>query len=85
MMLYYVNSPNYDVDRIRLKYIEPGHSVTASDAAHVQIEKQIRRTGKLFDFIDIVEAVTAAKCEPIPTAHHDFMDWRSGVCQKALK
>ena len=74
MMLYIINNPSYNMDRIRLKYLEPAHSFMASDTAHDRIKKQMRRTGKLFDFRDIVEAVTAAKCKPVPMTHNDFMD-----------
>ncbi|KAK3737119.1 hypothetical protein RRG08_016425 [Elysia crispata] len=82
MILCIVNSPSYEFNHIRLKYFEPGHSF---DAAHGPIETQIIGTGKLFDFRDIVEAVTAAKCEPDQMTHIDFMDWKSKVSQYALK
>ena len=84
-MIHIVNSPNCDVDHIRLKYFESDHSFMASDAARGHIEKQMRRTGKVFDFRDIMEAMTAAKCEPVQMTHNDFMDWKSGVSQYMLK
>ncbi|KAK3803284.1 hypothetical protein RRG08_021482 [Elysia crispata] len=39
----------------------------------------------LRDVKDIVEAVTAAKCEPVQMTHNDFMEWKSGVSQHTLK
>ncbi|KAK3784829.1 hypothetical protein RRG08_056788 [Elysia crispata] len=75
-MLYIANSLNYDVDRKHYKYFEPGHSFMTLDAAHCRIEKQMRRTGKLFDFRDIVEGVTAAKCEPVRMTQNEFVNWK---------
>ena len=85
MILYIVNSPSYEVNHVRLKYFEPGHTFMAFGAAYGPIETQIIRTGKLFEFRDIVEAVTAEKYEPVQMTHIDFMDWKSKVSQYALK
>ena len=85
MMLFIVNSPNYDVEEIHLKYFEPGHTFMASDAAHGRIEKQMRKTRKIYDFRDFVETIKQAKCEPLEMGFTDFIDWNSGVSQYALK
>ncbi|RUS68512.1 hypothetical protein EGW08_023726 [Elysia chlorotica] len=85
MLLYLVNNPKYEVEKIQLKYFEPGHSFMASDAAHGRIEKQMRNMGKLYDFRDFVEATKGAKCEPLQMVFSDFSNWTAGVSQYALK
>ena len=61
MMFFIVSSSNYDVEEIHLQYFEPGLTFTASNAAYGRIEKQVRKTRKVYDFRDFVQA----KCNKV--------------------
>ena len=61
MMLFIVSNPNDDVEKIHLKYFEPGLTFTASDLQHGHIEKQMRKTRKAYDFRDIVHTIKCNK------------------------
>lgn len=57
MLVHLVNSDVINTDEIILYYFEPGHTFMSSDQVHSQVEKEMRKKGKLYDFTDFQECV----------------------------
>ena len=84
MLLYIVNSNDYEVEEIELKYFVSGHSFMSADSAHGRIEQQMREQKKVYDFRDFTQCVKQAKCDVIEMKLNDFRDWQSGTSQYQL-
>lgn len=86
MLTTLVNSNNLlSAETIRIKFFEPGHTFMAADSSHAQIERQMRKMGKLYDFDDFVQCVKASNCVTLEMAHLDFKGWQSGLSYHRIK
>lgn len=52
-----VNSNIISAKTITLKYFEPGHSFMSADSFHHQVERSLKKKGKVYDFSDFVHSV----------------------------
>lgn len=55
--LYFVNSSETAVEKITIKYFQPGHTFMSADAFHHQVEQFLRRNKKVYDFYDFMNVV----------------------------
>ncbi|KAK9686148.1 hypothetical protein QE152_g37411 [Popillia japonica] len=58
--IYVVNSEELALKSLTLKYFEPGHTFMAADSFHHQVERSLKKMGKIYDFEDFTEAVKHA-------------------------
>lgn len=55
-----VNDTILNAESITLKYFEPGHTFMSADHFHHQVEKSMKKKGKVYDFDDFVDVVKKA-------------------------
>ena len=73
-LCWLVNREDVQVDRITIKYLEPGHTFMSADSFHHKVELAIKRSKKLDDFQDFVQADQKVGT-PLVMQPTDFMDW----------
>ena len=71
-----INSKS-NLEQLTLRYFEKGHTFMSADSFHHQIEENIRRKKKLYDFNDYVECVEKGGMA-IEMKSEDFLDISSG-------
>ena len=62
-LCYVVNSQSFKCETITLKYFEAGHTFTVADAFHKEMEDEMKRQKKLYDFEDFVKIVNSRGTE----------------------
>lgn len=79
LMVYVVNSEDFSIYSVTLKYLEKGHTYMSADAHHHLISREIQKRKVIADFDQFVHVVRAAKVNPIVMSHNDFRDWPKGT------
>lgn len=61
-ILLLVNSVNVNIQKVSLKYFEPGHTYMSADSFHAAVERSIKRCpeGKVLDFNEYVNVVESS-------------------------
>ena len=72
MLAYLVNSNKIAAKSITINYFEPGHTFMAADSVHAEVENQMKRKQKVYDFEDFSSCVTAANCITYQMKYDDF-------------
>ena len=72
MLTFLVNSPSIAAKTITVQYFGPGHTYMAADSVHAEIESQMRKMKKVYDFDDFTNCVKAANCTTVQLNYHDF-------------
>ena len=80
-----VNAENMNVNTIILKYFERGHTFMSADSAHAEIEEQLKKMDKVFDFKDFVKCVEKTSCRAQEMEPKAFKKWVSGTSQYKLR
>lgn len=81
-----MNSNEVLLDELVVKYFEPGHTFMSADSFHHNVEKFLKRAGKVYDFQDFVSAVRSAtkNVNIIEIQTNDFFEWKDGTSQYKL-
>ncbi|KAK9722975.1 hypothetical protein QE152_g19405 [Popillia japonica] len=84
--IYVVKSEELALESLTLKYFEPGHTFMAADSFHHQVERSLKKMGKIYDFEDFTEAVkhTIINTKVISMDIHNFFNWENGTSQYKL-
>ncbi|KAF2878920.1 hypothetical protein ILUMI_27244 [Ignelater luminosus] len=84
--VYAVNSNELNFKTITLKYFEPGHSIMAADSFHHRVERLIKRQGKVYDFVNFINAVKTSShnTEVIEMLVNAFYSWKDESSQYKL-
>ncbi|KAF2890115.1 hypothetical protein ILUMI_16058 [Ignelater luminosus] len=84
--VYAVNSNELNFKTITLKYFEPGHSFMAADSFHHRVERLLKRQGKVYDFVDFINAVktSSQNTEVIEMLVNAFYSWKGESSQYKL-
>nr|XP_022902562.1 uncharacterized protein LOC111415230 isoform X2 [Onthophagus taurus] len=61
---------------LEIKYFQSGHTFMLADAFHHQVEKSLKRMGKVLDFDDFKRAVNDANSSKVDMSIKDFFDWK---------
>ncbi|KAL1375969.1 hypothetical protein pipiens_004550 [Culex pipiens pipiens] len=80
-----INQPEVQLQRIELKYFEPGHTFMAADSVHAGVEKQMKQK-RVVTFEDFKLAVSKAQknVEVLDMKATDFFQPKIAVTQYAL-
>lgn len=70
-LLYIVNSSEIAANLIEFKYFEPGHTFMSADNFHHQVEKSLKKAGKVYDFHDFCTCVQEANSGSTHEAYAD--------------
>uniref|UniRef100_A0A6P7H6U8 Uncharacterized protein LOC114347807 n=2 Tax=Diabrotica virgifera virgifera TaxID=50390 RepID=A0A6P7H6U8_DIAVI len=81
--VYAVSSLELNIRKITLRYFESGHTFMAADSFHHRVEQSLNRKGKVYDFVDFVDAVKTStrNVEVIDMAFNDFYNWKDESSQ----
>lgn len=84
--VYAVNSSELNFKTITLRYFEAGHTFMAADSFHHRVESSLKRKGKIYDFVDFVDAVRKSSRNTNVTEMkvHDFYLWKDESSQYKL-
>lgn len=83
-----INSEFIAPESITIKYFEPGHSFMSADHFHHQVESQLRKKKKVYDFDDYVDTVklsNAKKNEVKVMTITDFYDYEDCSSQHRIR
>ena len=72
MLIYLVNSDKLAAKKIVIKYFEPGHTFMAADSVHAEVENQMKKIRKVYNFTDFKSCVEAAGCKTKEMIYSDF-------------
>ncbi|XP_031356311.1 uncharacterized protein LOC116180454 isoform X2 [Photinus pyralis] len=84
MFAYVVNCKELSLDKLQVKYFEPGHTFMSADAFHHQVEKSLKEKHKVLDFNDFIECVKKSNSGKVDVAEmklHDFLNWKDLASQ----
>lgn len=73
--------------RVRLNFLETGHTYMASDAVHGKIETKLRRTRNVYDFphlLQVCERSSVGCNMVVPLAHSLFRQFEDQTCKRKL-
>lgn len=56
-LIYIMNSDEIALEKLKLKYFEPGHTFMSADSFHHQVEMSLKKKKKVYDFEDFKETV----------------------------
>ena len=77
-----VNSEDFEIEKITVKYLEPGHTFMSADSVHGLIEKEMNRVGNVEDFPGfsrcIARCSTGGKVVPVEMGYSDFLKFDNG-------
>lgn len=59
-LIYLINTDEIGINKLHVKYFEPGHSFMSADSFHHQVELSLKRQKKTYDFNDFTQAVKTA-------------------------
>ncbi|XP_039542041.1 uncharacterized protein LOC120489360 isoform X2 [Pimephales promelas] len=83
-----VNSKKTSLEKITLKFFEPGHTLMSADSIHHGVELGMKRCpgGKLFDFDDFVRVIkySSSNIEIIRLENKNILAWKGGQSQSKL-
>nr|CAH7762519.1 unnamed protein product [Callosobruchus chinensis] len=81
--VYLVNSSVVNLNLLKVKYLQTGHTFMSADSFHHQVEKSLKQTGKLLDFEDFKMCVKKSNNSRVEVIEmnlsnfHDFRDFSS--------
>nr|CAH7722524.1 unnamed protein product [Callosobruchus chinensis] len=55
--VYLINSSEVNLNLLKVKYLQTGHTFMSADSFHHQVEKSLKQTGKVLDFEDFMMCV----------------------------
>lgn len=76
--IYLINSPEVNLNILKIKYLQSGHTFMSADSFHHQVEKSLKQTGKVLDFDDFtlcVKKCNSSRVEVIQMNLDDFRDF----------
>lgn len=84
--MFIINSCEVSLESLTVKYFEPGHTFMSADSFHHNVEKSLKKMGKVNDFQDVVSAVGNASkhVNIIEMQLNNFFDWIDGTSQYKL-
>lgn len=77
--IYIVNCAEVNLNKLVLKFFEPGHTFMSADQFHHQVEQSLKKKAKVYDFDDFTECIQAAnsgKVSVISMKKDNFYDWQ---------
>lgn len=86
--VYIVNSDQVSLEKLEVKFFEPGHTFMSADSFHHQVEMSLKHKIKVYDFYDFEECVQKAnsgKVNVVNLKHSDFFDWLDHTSQYKLR
>ena len=83
MLVGIVNSPEFNIEKITIRYFTVGHSFMSADNFHRMVEQEMKAMDKVYDFTDIVKCVSNVG-ESIIMSHTDFYQYESGLSESKL-
>ena len=75
-----VNSTDFDIDSITLKYFEAGHTFMSADAFHHRVEQLISKNKHVYDFEEYAACVAKAG-KAVRMTCNDFQEWENKLSQ----
>lgn len=75
--IYFINAEQTSVKKIKLKYLETGHTFMSADSFHHQVEKSLKQKGKVLDFEDYkncIQSSNSGKNICIEMRYNDFLN-----------
>lgn len=85
--VYIINSNEIEAKTIELKYFEPGHTFMSANSFHHQVERSLKKRGKVYDFEDFRNCVQGASSGKTVVAEMEikhFFDWSDYTSQHKL-
>lgn len=70
-----VNSSEICAETISIKYLEPGHTFMSADNFHHQVENQLQKAGKVYDFADYIDCVQLANSGKVTVKTMEVSDF----------
>ncbi|XP_031343193.1 uncharacterized protein LOC116170790 [Photinus pyralis] len=83
-LVYIVNSDEVRLQSLELRYFEPGHTFMAADSFHHRVEVALKRKGKIYDFLDYVDAIKSVPAKVIEMSIENFYLWKDNCSQFKL-
>lgn len=86
--VYIVNSDQVSLEKLEVKFFEPGHTFMSADSFHHQVEMSLKNKIKVYDFCDFEECVKKAnsgKVNVVNLNFNNFFDWPDHTSQYKLK
>ena len=83
-----INSQVIRATKITIKYFEPGHTFMSADNFHHQVENQLQKAKKVYDFSDFIDCVQLANSGKVnvkPMEISDFYKYKDHSSQYKLK
>ena len=85
-LLQLVHAAENAIDKVTMKFFEPGHTSMAADAVHQTVSKKIRAKEKLEDFDDYTDVVNAAGVKSLRMEPgRNMLELKDGVSRGKLK
>lgn len=76
-----VNDPKLkNLQKVTLKYFEPGHTYMSADSFHHRVENQVKKVRNLYDFRDFVNCVDRAG-KAVIMKPSNFKAWKNELSQ----
>nr|CAH7722526.1 unnamed protein product [Callosobruchus chinensis] len=81
--VYLINSSEVNLNLLKVKYLQTGHTFMSADSFHHQVEKSLKQTGKVLDFEDFMMCVKKSNNSRVEVIEmnisnfHDFRDFSS--------
>lgn len=77
--VYLINSSEVNLNLLKIKYLQTGHTFMSADSFHHQVEKSLKQTGKVLDFEDFklcVKKSNNSRVEVIVMNLNNFYDFK---------
>lgn len=77
--VYLINSSEVNLNFLKVKYLQTGHTFMSADSFHHQVEKSLKQAGKVLDFDDFkfcVKKSNNSRVEVIEMNLHNFYDFK---------
>ncbi|XP_050293662.1 uncharacterized protein LOC126734169 [Anthonomus grandis grandis] len=72
--IYLINSAEVNLNLLKIKYLQTGHTFMSADSFHHQVEKSLKQTGKVLDFDDFKKS-NSSRVEVFEMNLNDFYDF----------
>lgn len=76
------------MEKLEIKFFEPGHTFMSADSFHHQVEMSLKRKRKVFDFADFEECIQKSNRGRVVVVNmkcNDFYNWGDHTPQYKLK
>lgn len=88
MLIHVVNSDCIGTETITLYYFAPGHTFMSCDQFHHQVERGMKKKGKVYDFADFSESVASANLGKVTVKSmlvEDFINVPNYVSERRIQ